>query len=80
MYFSTTHTRDTKSPQSYAEHFNVAFFGSLKLIAYGLGGLVHAVLPEIKCLQFWTSTGIIKMYRQLEASGRHDEEIKRILR
>ena len=78
MAFSTTHTRDTINRQTYLGHWRVAFWGSLKLIGYGLGGLVHSFFPEIKCLQFWTSSGIISIYRQLEISRRHDKEIERI--
>jgi hypothetical protein len=77
--FSTRHTADTPRPQDYGQHFRVAFFGSLKLIGYGLAGIVHAFLPEIKALQFYTSTGIIRSYKAIEASGRHEPEIVREL-
>ena len=76
--FSTRHTLDTKNPQTYWRHFTVAFLGSLRLIAYGLGGIWHAIFPEQKRFQFWTSSGIIKIYRELERSGRHDREIGKI--
>jgi hypothetical protein len=79
MTFSTAHTRDTDNPQTYAQHFRVAWWGSWRLIWFGLAGLVHAVLPEFKPLQFYTSSGIIGIYRELEESGRHADEIKRIL-
>ena len=75
--FSTRHTADTPRPQDYGQHFRVAFFGSLKLIGYGLAGIVHAFLPEIKALQFYTSTGIIRAYKAIEASGRHGPELER---
>ena len=75
--FSTEHTRSTGSPQSYWEHLNVALFGSLRLIALGLGGVFHAFFPEYRRLQFWTSTGVIRMFFKLEASGRHVDEIAR---
>lgn len=74
----TRHTADTANPQTYGEHFRVSFFGSLSLIWFGLAGLVHAFFPEIKCLQFYTSSGIIRAYRQLELSRRHDSEIAAI--
>ena len=74
-HFSTTHTRTTKNPQSYWQHLRVALFGSLRLIALGLGGIFHAFFPEYRRLQFWTSTGVIRIYRELEMSGRHDDEI-----
>ena len=74
----TKHTEDTQNPQTYWQHFQVAFFGSFELVAYGIGGMLHALLPEIKCLQFWTSSGILKYAKALEDSRRHDEEIKTI--
>jgi hypothetical protein len=77
--FSTKHTADTPRPQDYGQHFRVAFFGSLKLIGYGLAGIVHAFFPEIRALQFYTSTGIIRAYKAIEASGRHEPEIVREL-
>jgi hypothetical protein len=75
--FSTRHTADTPRPQDYGQHFRVAFFGSLKLIGYGLAGIVHAFLPEIKALQFYTSTGIIRAFKAIAESGRHGPEIER---
>ena len=78
MAFSTLHTGGTQKPQTYSEHWRVAFWGSLRLICFGLGGLIHAFFPEIKKFQFWTSSGIINIYRELELSGRHDLEIEHI--
>ena len=75
---STTHTRDTANPQSYWQHMRVALVGSLRLIALGLGGVWHAFFPEHRRFQFWTSSGVIRIYRQLEMSGRHDDEIEQI--
>ncbi len=76
--FSTPHTRDTAKPQTYRQHFKVAFYYSLKMIWYALGGIVHAILPEIKCLQFATSTFLFKAVRFLAYSGRHDDEINEV--
>ncbi len=76
--FSTTHTRDTANPQSYWQHMRVALVGSLRLIALGLGGVWHAFFPEHRRFQFWTSSGVIRIYRELEMSGRHDDEIEQI--
>ncbi len=76
--FSTTHTRDTANPQSYWQHMRVALVGSLRLIALGLGGVLHAFFPEHRRFQFWTSSGVIRIYRELETSGRHDDEIEQI--
>lgn len=76
--FSTRHTRDTDHPQNYWQHFRVALWGSLRLIGLGLGGLWHAIFPEQKRFQFWTSSGVIRIYREMELSGRHDDEIGKI--
>jgi hypothetical protein len=78
MSFSTRHTRDTQAPQDYWQHAHVAINKSAKLIWFGLTGIVHGVLPEIKGLQFYTSTGILRAAKFLIDSRRHDPEIERI--
>ena len=78
MSFSTRHTRDTQAPQDYWQHAYVAINKSAKLIWFGLTGIVHGVLPEIKGLQFYTSTGILRAAKFLIDSRRHDPEIERI--
>ena len=76
--FATSHTRDTKAPQDYWQHAHVAIINSAKLIWLGLTGVVHGVLPEIKRLQFYTSSGVLRSAKFLIDSRRHDSEIKRI--
>jgi len=76
--FKTPHTAENNQPQTYCQHFSVAFCGSLRLIGLGFGGIWHAFFPEHKGFQFWTSSGIIRIYRELEKSGRHDDEIGEI--
>jgi hypothetical protein len=78
MTFSTPHTRDTAAPQDYWQHAHVAITRSAKLIWFGLAGVVHGVLPEIKGLQFYTSSGILRAAKFLIDSRRHDPEIERI--
>ncbi len=78
MIFGTKHTLDTDNPQSYFEHGWFALKNSSKILVYAIAGIVHAFLPEIKCLQFYTSTGVIKLYKELEDSRRHDKEIEKI--
>jgi hypothetical protein len=78
MSFSTRHTRDTQAPQDYWQHAHGAINKSAKLIWFGLTGIVHGVLPEIKGLQFYTSTGILRAAKFLIDSRRHDAEIERI--
>ena len=76
--FSTTHTLDTAEPQNYWRHMRIALWGSLRLLALGVGGIWHAFFPEHRRLQFWSSSGVIRMYRELELIGRHDDEIEEI--
>jgi hypothetical protein len=70
MTFSTPHTRDTAAPQDYWQHAHVAITRSAKLIWFGLAGVVHGVLPEIKGLQFYTSSGILRAAKFLIDSPR----------
>jgi len=76
--FSTNHTRDTAAPQTYWQHGAVAISKSVRLIWLGLAGVVHGFLPEIKGLQFYTSSGILRAAHYLMMCGRHDREIERI--
>jgi len=76
--FSTEHTRDTTAPQTYWQHGGVAISKSARLIWFGLAGVVHGFLPEIKGLQFYTSTGILRAAHYLMMCERHDREIERI--
>jgi len=76
--FSTEHTRDTTAPQPYWQHGGVAISKSARLIWFGLAGVVHGFLPEIKGLQFYTSTGILRAAHYLMMCERHDREIERI--
>jgi hypothetical protein len=76
--FSTKHTRDTAAPQTYWQHGCVAISKSAHLIWLGFAGLVHGFLPEIKGLQFYTSSGILRAAHYLMMCGRHDREIERI--
>lgn len=75
---STKHTRDTQVPQTYWQHAAVAIPKSAYLIWLGLAGIVHGILPEIKGLQFYTSSGILRAAKFLLDSGRHDDEFMRI--
>jgi hypothetical protein len=76
--FSTKHTGDTAAPQTYWQHGGVAMSKSVYLIWLGLAGVVHGFLPEIKGLQFYTSSGILRAAHYLMMCGRHDREIERI--
>ena len=56
---------DTTAPQTYWKHGRVAIS-------------VHGFLPEIKGLQFYTSSGILRAAQYLMMCGRHDREVERI--
>jgi hypothetical protein len=69
--FSTEHTRNTTAPQTYWQHGAVAISKLAHLVWLGLAGVVHGFLPEIKGLQFYTSTGILRAAHYLMMCGRH---------
>lgn len=75
---STPHTRDTGAPQNYFAHAKVACGKSLELILLGVVGVIHGIFPEIKWMQFYTSTGVLKAAKYLMWCGRHDSEIEAI--
>ena len=68
---------ETESLQGYWQHWSVAIRGSLGLMLAGLVGIVHAFVPAVA--PFYTSTHVIRCYRGLLMSGRHQAEIQREL-
>ena len=76
MNWFTRHCYDTDNPQTYGQHFRVAFSGSLGLIGAGLAGLVHAIVPPV--FQFRTANAVIGIYhRHVLGTGRHGAELSR---
>lgn len=71
------HPRSTPRPQGYWSHLAVAASGSVTLIWIGLVGLVHAAVPVVA--PFYTSTRVIRLFRALYFSGRHEPEVRREL-
>lgn len=69
----TEHPRDTENPQTYWQHFWVAFSNSSKLLWASIQGIVHAFFPWI--WPFETSTQIIKSMKILMDTKRHKDEI-----
>ena len=69
------HPAETACPQGYWDHWRVAFRGSLALVLAGFVGIVHAFVPAVA--PFYTSTRVIRCYRGLLMSGRHQAEIQR---
>ena len=75
MGLLTDHIKDTDNPQTYWQHWRVAFFGSLYLIGAGLVGVMHSFCPW--WFPFYTSTKVIQIMNILIKTGRHKEEIYR---
>lgn len=73
MSFLTDHIRDTENPQTYWQHFRVAFFNSGKLLWASIQGIIHAFFPW--WFPFETSTQVIKSMKILIDTRRHKAEI-----
>ncbi len=76
MKFFKKHPAETQNPQTYLIHFKVAVKSSLLLIWIGIIGIIHAFLPGIKWMQFYTSTRIMRGFIKLVESGRHISELE----
>jgi len=74
MSFLTDHIKDTESPQTYWQHFNVAFFNSFNLLTASIKGIIHAIFPW--WYPFDTSTQIVKSFKILVDTGRHKSEFQ----
>jgi hypothetical protein len=68
----TEHSKDTKNPQGYWEHFWFSFTNSVILLSYCLLGIIHAFFPFT--FKFSTSSAIIRSFKKLILSNRHAEE------
>lgn len=75
--FLTDHLRNTVSPQTYCQHFFVAFFNSIRLLWAAMQGIIHSFFPW--WYPFATSTRVIKTFKMLAASKRHQKEMLEIL-
>jgi len=78
LSFRTKHTDYPDEPQDYGEHWRVAVPISSKMIFYGIGGIIHGFLPEIKSLQFSTSTFLFNATMRLMMRKRHNKEVEEI--
>jgi len=74
MTFLTDHIRDTDHPQTYKEHFDIAFVNSCRLIWASIKGLIHGIFPW--WYKFDTSTAIVQCFKILVDSGRHTDEFR----
>lgn len=77
MGIFTDHPNGTDKPQTYLEHGEVALFNSIILIWGAFAGITHAFFPWM--FKFTTSTIITKIFKKLVDSGRHVDEINRIM-
>lgn len=75
--YLTEHIHDTENPQTYWQHFWVAFPNSCKLLWASLQGIVHAFFPWYYL--FKTPTQIIKSFKILLDTRRHKVELNKYL-
>ena len=75
--FSTSHTTDTATPQTYWEHAMFAAKNSFLVTVAGIAGIIHAFITGI--FKFTTSTAVIKSFRKLVDSRRHHDELNEFL-
>ena len=71
----TAHPKGTVNPQTYWEHGKFAFVNSLILVYAGIIGMIHAIFPFV--FPFITSTIVIRSFKKLVASRRHQEELRK---
>ena len=76
-YLFLEHPHRTKNPQTYWEHGAFSVGNSLLLMFFCLLGIVHGLVPRL--FPFSTSSAIIRSFGKLVVSGRHEEEMSRIL-
>ena len=69
------HPNSTDNPQGYWEHLWFSFSSSMKLIWYGILGIIHSVFPFV--FAFSTSSAIIRSFKKLVESNRHTPELKK---
>ncbi len=75
MSIWTDHPRSTDNPQGYWTHLIFAGRNSLIIILAGMVGLIHAAFPFL--FPFYTSTVIIRSFKKLVNSKRHEPELSR---
>ena len=73
----TKHPNSTSNPQSYCKHGIFTIYNSFNLILAGGIGIIHGVFPFI--FQFYTSSVVIKSFKKILESNRHNNEVLHIL-
>jgi len=76
-YLFLEHPHRTKHPQTYWEHGAFSVGNSLKLMFFGVLGIIHGFVPRL--FPFSTSSAIIRSFCKLVASDRHEEELIKLI-
>ena len=74
----TEHPNQTKNPQSYCKHGLFAIINSFHLIVGGFAGIIHGLCPKL--FPFYTSSLVIKSFKKVIDSERHNNEILHLLK
>ena len=69
------HPNSTDNPQGYLAHGIFSGTISIKLVGFGLLGVIHGIIPCV--FKFSTSSYIIRSFVILARSNRHKKEIKK---
>ena len=69
------HPNSTDNPQGYLAHGIFSGTSSIKLIGFGLLGVIHGIIPCV--FKFSTSSYVIRSFVILARSNRHKKEIKK---
>ena len=68
------HPNSTDNPQGYWTHGIFSATNSVKLIGFGLLGVIHGILPCV--FKFSASSYVIRSFILLVKSNRHKKEVK----
>jgi len=69
------HPNSTDNPQGYLAHGIFSGTISIKLVGFGLLGVIHGIIPCV--FKFSTSSYVIRSFVILARSNRHKKEIKK---
>ena len=74
--WGTKHTFYDKRPQSSFEHWKVAFFGSLEMMAIALGGVIHSFIDVL--FPFTVPRWVMKRAVAFAKDPRHKETVAEV--
>ena len=78
LKFFNNHPNQTKNPQTYSKHAAFAIYNSFYLIVAGFIGIIHWFFPFL--FPFYTSSIVIKSFKKLVESDRHNNEVLNYMR